>query len=312
MKLTKIHALLLLTSLISCNQNKEADAFGNFEATETIISAETNGKIKAIHLSEGDELAKGVLAVEIDPAILAQQKNILEANIQTIKSKTPAISSQLTVLQNQVNSTESQRKTLVYELERLKNLLANGAATPKQVDDIQAQITQTDKQIILQKSQLSAQEIALKNQTQTIHHEANGVKEQINQIQLQLEQARVLNPIKGTVTAKFVEENEIVAYGKPLYKIADLSSMILKAYFSGEQLGQIKLNQQVKIRVDAPEGQYKNYTGKIVWISPKAEFTPKIIQTKQDRVNFVYAVKIKVNNDGGLKMGMPGELMLHE
>lgn len=312
MKLTKIHALLLLTSLISCNQNKEADAFGNFEATETIISAETNGKIKAIHLSEGDELAKGVLAVEIDPAILAQQKNILEANIQTIKSKTPAISSQLTVLQNQVNSTESQRKTLVYELERLKNLLANGAATPKQVDDIQAQITQTDKQIILQKSQLSAQEIALKNQTQTIHHEANGVKEQINQIQLQLDQAKILNPINGTVTAKFVEENEIVAYGKPLYKIADLSSMILRAYFSGEQLGQIKLNQQVKIRVDAPEGQYKNYTGKIVWISPKAEFTPKIIQTKQDRVNFVYAVKIKVNNDGGLKMGMPGELMLHE
>lgn len=312
MKLTKIHALLLLTSLISCNQNKEADAFGNFEATETIISAETNGKIKAIHLTEGDELAKGVLAVEIDPAILAQQKNILEANIQTIKSKTPAISSQLTVLQNQVNSTESQRKTLVYELERLKNLLANGAATPKQVDDIQAQITQTDKQIILQKSQLSAQEIALKNQTQTIHHEANGVKEQINQIQLQLDQAKILNPKKGTVTAKFVEENEIVAYGKPLYKIADLSSMILRAYFSGEQLGQIKLNQQVKIRVDAPEGQYKNYTGKIVWISPKAEFTPKIIQTKQDRVNFVYAVKIKVNNDGGLKMGMPGELMLHE
>ena len=128
---------------------------------------------------------------------------------------------------------------------------------------------------------------------------------------IQLNQAKVLNPIQGTVTAKFVEVNEIVSYGKPLYKIADLSNLILRAYFSGDQLSKIKLNQLVKVRIDAADGQYKNYSGKIIWISPKSEFTPKIIQTKQDRVNFVYAVKIKVVNDGGLKMGMPAEVILN-
>ena len=304
-------SLLICTSLMSCNKQKEADAYGNFEAIETIVSAEANGKIKSILLSEGDVISAGTLVAEIDPAILAQQKNIIEANIRTVRSKSPAIEAQLIVSQNQIASSESQRKILTYELNRVSNLLANGAATSKQVDDIQAQITQIDKQIVTQKSQMKAQEIALKSQTQTINNEANGLKEQVNQIQIQLNQAKVLNPIQGTVTAKFVEVNEIVSYGKPLYKIADLSNLILRAYFSGDQLSKIKLNQLVKVRIDAADGQYKNYSGKIIWISPKSEFTPKIIQTKQDRVNFVYAVKIKVLNDGGIKMGMPAEVVLN-
>ena len=148
---------------------------------------------------------------------------------RTVKSKSPAIEAQLNVLQNQIASSESQRKTFAYELNRVSNLLANGAATPKQVDDIQAQITQLDKQIITQKSQLKAQEIALKSQAKTITNEAAGLKEQINQIQLQLDQAKVLNPINGTVTAKFLEANEIVSYGKPLYKIENLSNQIIRA-----------------------------------------------------------------------------------
>lgn len=304
-------SLLICASLVSCNQTKEADAYGNFEATETIVSAEANGKIKSLLLSEGDVISAGTLVAEIDPSMLAQQKNIIEANIRTVKSKTPAIEAQLNVLQNQITSSESQRKTFVYELNRVSNLLANGAATPKQVDDIQAQIMQLDKQIITQKSQLKAQEIALKSQAKTITNEADGLQEQINQIQIQLDQAKVLNPINGTVTAKFVEANEIVSYGKPLYKIADLSNLILRAYFSGDQLSQIKLNQTVKVRIDETDGTYKTYAGKVIWVSPKSEFTPKIIQTKQDRVNFVYAVKIKVVNDGGLKMGMPAEVILN-
>lgn len=311
MKSTIYFSLLICTSLVSCNQTKEADAYGNFEATETIVSAEANGKIKSILLSEGDVISAGTLVAEIDPSLLAQQKNIIEANIRTVKSKSPAIDAQLNVLQNQIASSESQRKTLAFELNRVSNLLANGAATSKQVDDIQAQITQLEKQIITQKSQLTAQEIALKSQAKTIHHEADGLKEQINQIQLQLDQTKVLNPIQGTVTAKFVETNEIVSYGKPLYKIADLSNLILRAYFSGDQLSHVKLNQSVKVRIDEAAGAYKTYTGKIIWVSPKSEFTPKIIQTKQDRVNFVYAVKIKVVNDGGLKMGMPAEVILN-
>jgi HlyD family secretion protein len=274
--------LLICASIASCTQTKEADAYGNFEATETIVSAEANGKIKSILLSEGDVISAGTLVAEIDPSLLAQQKNIIEANIRTVKSKSPAIDAQLNVLQNQIASSESQRKTLAFELNRVSNLLANGAATSKQVDDIQAQITQMDKQIIT-----------------------------LNQIQLQLDQTKVLNPIQGTVTAKFVETNEIVSYGKPLYKIADLSNLILRAYFSGDQLSHVKLNQSVKVRIDEAAGAYKTYTGKIIWVSPKSEFTPKIIQTKQDRVNFVYAVKIKVVNDGGLKMGMPAEVILN-
>lgn len=311
MKSTTNFSVLLCAIVFACTQQKEADAYGNFEATETIVSAEANGKIKSFLISEGDVIQAGTHVAEIDPAILAQQKTIIEANIRTVKSKAPAIRAQLTVLENQIASTESQRKTYLYELNRITNLQANGAATVKQVDDIQAQITQIDKQILTQNSQLKAQEIALKSQTQTINNEANGLKEQVNQIQIQLNQAKVLNPIQGTVTAKFVEVNEIVSYGKPLYKIADLSNLILRAYFSGDQLSKIKLNQLVKVRIDAADGQYKNYSGKIIWISPKSEFTPKIIQTKQDRVNFVYAVKIKVLNDGGIKMGMPAEVVLN-
>jgi HlyD family secretion protein len=311
MKSTTYLYFLLCAIVFACTQQKEADAYGNFEATETIVSAEANGKIKSFLISEGDVIQAGTHVAEIDPAILAQQKTIIEANIRTVKSKAPAIKAQLTVLENQIASSESQRKTYLYELNRITNLQANGAATVKQVDDIQAQITQIDKQILTQYSQLKAQEIALKSQTQTINNEANGLKEQVNQIQIQLNQAKVLNPIQGTVTAKFVEVNEIVSYGKPLYKIADLSNLILRAYFSGDQLSKIKLNQLVKVRIDAADGQYKNYSGKIIWISPKSEFTPKIIQTKQDRVNFVYAVKIKVLNDGGIKMGMPAEVVLN-
>ena len=311
MKSTTYLSFLLCAIVFACTQQKEADAYGNFEATETIVSAEANGKIKSFLISEGDIIQAGTRVAEIDPAILAQQKTIIEANIRTVKSKAPAIKAQLNVLENQIASTESQRKTYLYELNRITNLQANGAATVKQVDDIQAQITQIDKQILTQNSQLKAQEIALKSQTQTINNEANGLKEQVNQIQIQLNQAKVLNPIQGTVTAKFVEVNEIVSYGKPLYKIADLSNLILRAYFSGDQLSKIKLNQLVKVRIDAADGQYKNYSGKIIWISPKSEFTPKIIQTKQDRVNFVYAVKIKVLNDGGIKMGMPAEVVLN-
>ncbi len=311
MKSTIYLSIFVSTFLVSCNQQKEADAYGNFEATETIVSAESNGKIKSLLLSEGDLIEANKIVAEIDPTILTQQKNIIEANIRTVKSKSPAIEAQLNVLYNQISSSESQRKNLAIELSRVTNLLASGAATAKQVDDIQAQITLIDKQIITQKSQLKAQEIALKSQTQTINNEANGLKEQINQIQLQLNLTKVINPIKGTVTAKFVEESEIVAYGKPLYKIADLSNLILRAYFSGEQLSQLKLNQKVNVRIDAAEGKYKSYQGRIIWVSPKSEFTPKIIQTKQDRVNFVYAVKIKVANDGGLKMGMPAEVILN-
>ncbi len=304
--------LLIATTILGCKDKNEADAYGNFETIETVVSSETNGKLNTITIEEGQEIEANSMIASIDTTLLHQQKMMLLSNRKTAISKKPNINSQVSVFRNQIATSQSQLKTFEKERKRTSNLLKDGAATPKQLDDIEAQMDNIKNQINVQQSQLNASSANLNIQSNSIGNEALSIDEQIKQINIQIDQAKIVNPFKGTVTAKYVEPNEIVNYGKPLYKIANLSKMILRAYFSGEQLGDIKINQKVIVRIDAKDDSYKEYKGVITWISSKSEFTPKIIQTKKDRVNFVYAVKIEVLNDGSLKMGMPAEVVLNK
>jgi len=199
---------------------------------------------------------------------------------------------------------------LLHEQKRVQNLLKADAATPKQLDDINAQVEELQKQLDVIRKQDAAQTSVLKTQTSGLRADVQPLVAQIEQINDQLAKTKIVNEVNGTVLTKYAEANEVAAAGKPLYKIADLSTIILRAYVTGDQLTGIKLNQQVKVLVDSAGGQYRELPGTIEWISSKAEFTPKTIQTKDERANLVYAVKIRVKNDGYLKIGMYGEVAL--
>lgn len=281
--------------LASCNNNKNHfDASGSFEAVETIISSEASGTIKELQLKEGESLQKGQKIGFIDTLQLHLKKKQLQAQVNAILSKKPNIATQTASLQEQL-------KTLEKEQLRFSNLVKADAATPKQLDDINAQIE-------IVKKQIDAQQSALGITSEGINQETVPFQIQIEQINDQLAKCYVVNPIEGTVLSKYAEVNEITAAGKPLYKIADISTLILRAYITANQLSQIKLNQAVKVMVDNGKDAYKEYEGTITWINDKAEFTPKTIQTKDERANMVYAIKIEVKNDGFLKLGMYAEV----
>lgn len=286
---------LLALSFISCRNNKsEYDASGTFEADETIISAEATGVIRQFTVDEGKELAQGEVVGYIDSTQLTLKRNQLEQQISAVLSKSPEVKVQLSAL-------EQQLKQANHELARVENLVKAGAATTKQHDDARAQVS------ILQ-SQIDALKSSLNVTSRGLSAETSPLKVQIEQLNDQISKSRIVNPVKGTVLSQYVRVNEMAVAGKPLYKIADLSGLTLKAYATGDQLPAIKLGQEVKVLVDKNEDEYKEYKGVIEWISPKSEFTPKTIQTKDERANLVYAVKIKVPNDGYLKIGMYGEV----
>ncbi len=285
----------LVLFLLACNKNKNTfDASGSFEAEETIISSEATGIIKQFSIEEGQLLDAGQTIGYIDSTQLFLKKKQLEAQIRAILSKKPNVSVQLAGL-------EEQLKTAEFEKKRVVNLLKSDAATPKQLDDINAQIEILKKQIDAQKSSL---DIA----SQGIGNEATPFNIQIEQINDQLKKCRIINPVNGTVLSKFAEVNEMSAIGKPLYKIADLSTIILRVYITGNQLPLIKLNQKLKVNTDNGKGGFNETEGIISWINDKAEFTPKTIQTKNERANLVYAIKVKVKNTGFYKIGMYGEI----
>lgn len=298
----KIHQLkfigfIIIISIISfsCAKNsKEYDASGVFEADEVIISSETMGILKVFKIEEGVEYDSGAYFGFIDTTQLHLKKKQLEAQIRAIISKKPNISKQIASLQEQLSYLESEKKRLI-------NLLLAGATTQKQVDDIKANIEIVGKQIEAQKSNLEITTTSLESETAPLI-------EQIKQLNDQIKKSIIINPIKGTVLTRYAYENELATIGKPLYKIADMSYINLRAYIIGEQLDKIKLNQQVNVFVDSGKDNFKKYDGTIQWISKKAEFTPKTIQTKDERANLVYAIKIKVKNDGFIKIGMYGEV----
>ena len=303
-----ISFLLLLSA---CQKNgPKADAYGNFEADERIIGAEANGQILEFRIAEGQELAAGAIVGRIDSTQLALKKEQLQAAIRAVAAKSPAISAQLAVYEKQLATSRQQLTSLQREKQRVENLLRSDAATPKQLDDLNDQMALVQRQMDVILEQRSASDAVLGTQKSGLLAEILPLQKQIAQIDDQLSKCQIVNPAAGTVLTSYAETGEIASFGKPLYKIADLRTMTFRAYIAGDQLGSIRIGQEIKVAIDAPDGAMREFPGKITWISSKAEFTPKIIQTKDERVNLVYAVKIAVANDGSLKIGMPGEVFL--
>lgn len=310
MKTVTLPYLLLVGLFFSACQKSapKADAYGNFEAEEMIVSAEANGQIIALNIEEGQALQAGQVVGRIDSIQLILKKEQLQASIKAIAAKSPAIGAQLAVYERQTEAVKQQLATLQREKQRVQNLLKSDAATPKQLDDLNAQIEQAQRQLDVITGQRGASDAALSTQKGGLLAEILPLQKQIAQLDDQIAKCRIRNPVAGTVLQQYAETGEVASFGKPLYKTADLGAMILRAYVAGDQLGNLKLGQDVKVSIDGPDKTTKDFTGKVTWISAKAEFTPKIIQTKDERVNLVYAVKIAVPNDGSLKIGMPGEV----
>ena len=297
MKIFSLQTLVILSliALASCTGKKnDFDASGTFEAEEIIISSEASGTIRQFNIEEGQTLEEGQAIGFIDSTQLFLKKKQLEAQINALLSKRPDVAAQLAALQEQLASTEKEQK-------RVSNLVKADAATTKQLDDVNSQLEVIKKQIDAQKS-------ALGISSEGMNKDAIPLQIQIEQTNDQLSKCRIINPVNGTVLGKYAEANEMAAPGKPLYKIADLRTITLRAYVTGDQLPMLKLNQQVTVLNDDGKGGYKQTNGTVTWISDKAEFTPKTIQTKDERANMVYALKINVQNDGTFKIGMYGEL----
>ena len=288
----QLFTFLILINLVACNKNNDkADGYGNFEATEVTISAEASGKIKYLNLEEGAIVAPNTQVGLIDTIQLYLSKQQLFASKNTIASKSVNVLSQTAVLNEQL-------KTTLIEQKRIQNMFAENAATKRQVDEINGKVNVLNEQIK-----------SVKTQDAPINNEVKSIDVQIEKINDQIQKCKITSPFQGTVLAKYSEENEITNFGKPLYKLADLTTMTLRVYISEKQLNQIKVGQKVTVKIDTQEDM-KSYPGTISWISSSAEFTPKIIQTKEERANLVYAVKVNVKNDGSLKIGMPAEMWI--
>lgn len=306
------YLLLSVFLLAACQKSApKADAYGNFEAEERIVSAEASGKILAFPIEEGQTLKAGEQAGLIDSVQLSLKREQLQASIKAVAAKSPAIAAQLAVFERQTAAVKQQLSTLDREKRRVENLLKSDAATPKQLDDLNAQMEAAQRQMDLIGQQRTASDASLSIQRTGLLAEIVPIQKQIDQLDDQISKCHIINPLQGTVLVKYAEAGELTGFGKPLYKVADLGVLTLRAYIAGDQLSAIKVGQDVQVFTDMADGQQKETTGKIRWISAQSEFTPKIIQTKEERVNLVYAVKISVPNpDGALKIGMPAEVRL--
>jgi HlyD family secretion protein len=280
---------ILIGFLSSCSNGEKADGYGNFEATEITISSEANGKLQYLNVEEGQVLEKGTTIALVDTVQAYLSKQQLLASKETVASKSGGVWSQVSVLNQQLQTAKTEQ-------ERIQNMFAENAATKRQLDQANSQVDVLKKQIQ-----------NVETQNAPIVNEVKSIDAKVAQIEEQIAKSKITNPIKGTVLTKYAEPGEIVSFGKPLYKIADLEEMTLRVYVSETQLPNIKIGQQVNVKIDSGE-EMKDYQGTISWISASAEFTPKIIQTKEERVNLVYAVKVTVKNDGSLKIGMPAEM----
>ena len=287
--------LLFFILLFSCkSKDNNYDASGYFEAVETIVSAQANGQILSLNVDEGQELAAGQQVGQIDSTQIYLTLQQVQSQRGAVLSRKPDIGSQTAVLKEQITTAKR-------ELARVERLAAGNAATQKQMDDARSAVA------VLQK-QLDAQQTSLSNASSSVSKEGNPLEVQMSLLKDQLNKTHIINPVNGTVLVKYVEQNEMASMGKPLYKIADLSEIILRAYITNTQLANLKLGQKVTVLVDKGKDKNAEYQGNIEWISSKAEFTPKTIQTKDERSNEVYAIKIRVKNDGFLKIGMYGDV----
>lgn len=296
MKTIKYTFIIALTLLIaSCsNGSGSYDATGSFEATEVVVSAEATGKILSFNIEEGQIIEQDQEVGLIDSLQLYLQKMSMLANAEGVRIQRPDIKTQTAAILEQI-------ETLEREKERTIKLIEANAANAKQLDDINAQIEVYQKQ-------LSAQQSTLQKSSANIGAQSSALEIQVAQLEDRIEKCKITSPISGTVINKYAEAGELANAGKPLFKIANLQNIFLRAYITNDQLVQLKLNDKVKVSVDSGNGEMRHYDGTVSWISDKSEFTPKTIQTKNERANLVYAIKIAVENDGYLKIGMYGEV----
>lgn len=310
-------------AIVACeNEGQKANASGIFEATEIIVSAEANGVLKKFAISEGDELSEKDWVGEIDCQNLMLQMAQVDAKLEAIHLKKSSASPEVSIIesqakaqQDQISVLETQREVLRKEIRRLQPLVERKAVPSKRLDDMVGQVQVLDKQIsgaISQLKVLQQQVISKKEATSIINR---GILSEVKPLEVsrevmmdRLSDCTISNPIRGTVLEKYSEVHEFVLVGKPLYKIGDLHTMILRAYLSGEQLTEIALSNEVEVFVDAGKDEYRTYPGTITWISSEAEFTPKTIQTRDERATLVYAIKVSVRNDGRIRSGMYGEI----
>jgi len=283
--------IILVLFLNACSGNQKSDAYGQFEATETTISSEASGKLIKFGASEGSQLQAEIQVGLVDTSKLVLQRDELQARLKSIGSKIDNINAQVEVQKSELERAQN-------DLNRIQSLMKDGAATQKQLDDAQAHVRTTRRQID-----------ALQTQKLSVRAEVAATEAQLAQLQDQIKDAQIVNPIKGRVLTTFVEPHELVQRGQPLYQIANLDTLELRVYISGAQLPSVSLGQDVEVLVDKNADQNQQFNGRVSWIASEAEFTPKMIQTKEERVTQVYAVKVKVPNpDGVLKIGMPGEV----
>jgi HlyD family secretion protein len=329
-KRTALVGLVAFAFAIAIASCKEAelgyDAAGAFEAEERVISAEATGKILKLDIEEGQVLDAGKAIGQIDVSNIELQKDVTASTIQAIEQKTNDAAPQIRVLEAQIATQKGQQETIQQqiavldkEIQRFRNLVAGHAAPQKQLDDLTGQKSVLEKQMATATSQISilnAQIAAAKSnvgtQNRGVLSEIGPTKKKVELLDKQIADGRIINDHAGTVLVKYAMDGEFTAVGKPLYKIADLSYIILRAYVTGQQLPQIKLGQKAKVQTDAGDGTMRETEGTITWISSEAEFTPKTIQTKDERANQVYAIKLRVKNDGSLKIGMYGEVLFSD
>jgi HlyD family secretion protein len=293
MKKVVFAATIITLFIASCSGDKDKpDAYGTFEATEVTVSSQANGKIIWLGVEEGQVVDSGMLVGLVDTMDVSLK-------ISLAKEQQLATAARRGDLEAQIAVQEQNKDNILIEKARVEKLLKDGAATRKQLDDLTANLNLIDKQIA-----------SIRSQYASLDAQVRTFDKQVAQLDKTISDARIVNPIKGTILTKFAEANEITTFGKPIYKIADLSGMQLRVYISGAQLPYIKTGQQVEVRYDKDQTTNSKITGIVSWISQTAEFTPKTIQTKEERVNLVYAVKVSVKNDGTLKIGMPGEIKI--
>jgi len=308
----RIFAAFAILLAVSCSRKaNKFDASGTFETDEVIVSAQAAGQILSFNIEEGQTVPKDSVVGVIDPTDLALQKEQAQASIHALTEKTADVTPQIKMLEDQLAVQQTQVNNLLHEQARIENLLKEDAATKKQLDDINYQIESAKKQMSVTQQQINVQKTNVATQNRGILSEGKPLAKRVAQLDEQLQRTNIANPVSGTVITKYAEAGEVTSIGKALYKIADLSILNLRAYVTGDQLRQIRLGQQVTVLIDSGANHYRRLPGVITWISDKAEFTPKTIQTKDERANLVYALKVKVKNDGYLKIGMYGEVLFN-
>lgn len=292
MRLISLVALVLALSLAGCRSRNEADAYGNFEADETLISSEAAGELIMFTPDEGDLLGVGQRVGVVDTVQLSLQRRELAANRSAVYAQSAGVLSQIGAL-------EEQRETAEKDRARIQQLVSQQAATPQQLDELTGRIQVLNQQIA-----------SIRTQNRSALSQLDVLDAKLAQLEHEIEKSRIVNPVRGTVLVTYAEPHELVTPGKPLYRIANLDTMYLRAYVSGAQLPRVRLGQDVQVRIDDGEGGYTTLRGRVGWVASQAEFTPRMVQTKEERVNLVYAIRVRVpNEDGLLKVGMPGEVV---